>query len=155
MQVYLDTYARHGIRPSIARDVLDTFTESKFDAWLGDEHTTVTVAERDSHLVGFAHVTIGEGCSLAPAGVQAELLRLYVQEPFTSQGVGSALLLSAEADCRARGVDVLWLTPWAGNDRALRFYARHGYADHGQTWYDIEGEAIENRVYAKQLSRGA
>jgi hypothetical protein len=33
MQVYLDTYARHGIRPSIARDVLDTFTQSHALGW--------------------------------------------------------------------------------------------------------------------------
>lgn len=149
MQVYLDTYARRGIRPSIARDVLDTFTCEKFDGWLAEARSEIRVAECDDHLVGFAHVTFDGTCALAPGARQAELLRLYVQEPFTANGIGTALLLVAERLARSREVDVLWLTPWVGNARALGFYRKHGYADVGQTWYHIEGEAIENRVYAK------
>ena len=154
MQVYLDTYARNGIRPSIAQDVLDTFTHDNIVTWLSEARSSISVAERAGHLVGFAHVILGSPCALAPGGSQAELLRLYVQEPFTARGVGSALLRAAEALALSGGADALWLTPWAGNERALRFYDKHGYTDHGQTWYEIEGELIENRVYAKPLALG-
>ena len=54
----------------------------------------------------------------------------------------------------ARGYQVLWLTPWEHNHRALAFYARRGYTDCGETDHLIEGERFGNRVFAKGLVAG-
>lgn len=150
-QVYLDTYAKQGIRGPIARDVLAAFSTDSCARFLADPLVRVEVAELDSHLVGFQQLQLGATHELAPPGVQAELFRLYVQEPFTGCGVGTALLRSAEALAARERADVLWLTPWVHNHRALAFYASCGYTDHGLTWYRFEGEAHENRVLAKAL----
>ena len=151
MQVFLDTYATQGIRPAIAREVVSAYSQQTFIQAIGSPHASLLCAERAGHLVGFAHVTFGAAHVLAPAGVQAELLRLYVQEPFTGQGVGTLLLAQAEQVAGRAGASVLWLTPWAHNHRALQFYARRGYQDHGLTHFVIEGESYENRVCAKLL----
>ena len=92
---------------------------------------------------------------MAPPGNAAELFRLYVQEPFTARGIGSRLLRAAEDSAAERGATVLWLTPWVHNTRALRFYAHHGYADHGPTLFHLDGETHENRVLARVLSVAA
>lgn len=154
-QVFLDTYATQGIRPALAREVLETFALPRFEAWLADGGSQLHVAEREEHLLGFAHVTLGARHDLASAageGEQAELLRLYVQEPFTGQGLGTALLRQAERSAHAAGARVMWLSPWVGNHRAIAFYPRRGYQDHGQTWHRWEGEAFENRLYARCLT---
>ncbi len=151
MQVFLDTYATEGIRPAIAREVLSTFSQAAFSQALVAHDAAVIVAEHMGHLVGFAHVTMGTSHELAPAGQQAELLRLYVQEPFTGQHVGTRLLHEAERVAAAAGATVLWLTPWVHNHRALAFYASRGYRDCGPTMFCIEGEEHENRVCAKAL----
>ena len=155
LQVFLDTYAGAGIRPTVAREVLGTFATETMAAQLQDPDTRFLVAEQDGHLVGFAQVTLGAVHDLAPPGPAAELLRLYVQEPFTGAGLGTRLLRAAEAVAAARGARVLWLTPWVHNRRALAFYAARGYADHGQTWYRFEGEAHRNRLLARRLQRPA
>lgn len=82
---------------------------------------------------GFAHVTFNACHQLAPAGVQAELLRLYVQEPFVGKQVGTQLLAQAERLAAEAGATVLWLTPWVHNHRAIEFYLRRGYTDFGLT----------------------
>lgn len=152
MQVFLDTYATQGIRPAIAREVLSGYSKAVFSQDLADPRARLICAERAGHLVGFAHVTLGATHALAPAGVQAELLRLYVQEPFTGQGVGTRLLAQAEQAAREAGATVLWLTPWVHNHRALQFYSRRGYQDHGLTRFTFEGESHENRVFARSLA---
>ncbi len=152
IQVFLDTYATHGIRPAIAREVLVTYSEEAFRGHLAEPHTHIVVAEAMAHLVGFAQLTAGASHPLAPAGAPAELLRLYVQEPFTARGVGTRLLNEAERVASACGAATLWLTPWVHNHRALAFYRRRGYADHGPTLFTFEGESHENRVYAKRLA---
>lgn len=151
-QVFLDTYATSGIRPTVAREVLSAYSEASFHRALASTTTRLWVAERAGHLIGFAEVTFGATHPLAPPGVQAELLRLYVQEPFTGQGVGSQLLAQAERGAAHTGATVLWLTPWVHNQRALRFYARRGYQDHGLTWFTFEGESHENRVVARSIA---
>ncbi|MBL8343572.1 MAG: GNAT family N-acetyltransferase [Rubrivivax sp.] len=152
IQVFLDTYATEGIRPAVAREVFGTYAEPAFHRHLGDAHTRLLVAQRQGHLVGFAQVTLGATHALAPGGAQAELLRLYVQEPFTGHGLGTRLLREAEEVARAAGAGLLWLTPWVHNHRARAFYARRGYEDCGLTWFTFEGESHENRVVARRLA---
>lgn len=154
MHVFLDTYCPQGIRPTVAREVLGTYSPAAFDAALADPATRVIVAEQAGHLVGFAQVTLGAAHALAPAARPAELLRLYVQEPSTGRQLGTALLRAAEEAAAADGATLLWLTPWVHNHRAIAFYRRRGYADHGQTWFAFEGERHENRVFARTLGGG-
>lgn len=151
MQVFLDTYATDGIRPAVAREVLSTYATTAFQAALAAADTVFVVAERQAHLVGFAQVTMGAAHELAPSPAPAELLRLYVQEPFTGRHLGTRLLQAAEQVALQRGAQQLWLTPWVHNHRALAFYARRDYADCGATWFRFEGEAHENRVLVKAL----
>ena len=54
----------------------------------------------------------------------------------------------------ARGATILWLTPWVGNARALSLYAALGYADVGQTWFEMDDTRHENRVLTKSLQLG-
>ena len=151
-QVFLDTYARTGIRPSIAREVTRAFSPAAFDEWMADPAAGIEVAESDGHLVGFHQVRFRATNALAPHGVHAELSRLYVQAPFAGRGVGTALLQSAEQMVLRRHATMMWLKSWVHNDRALRFYAARGYDDIGATLYEFEGEAHENRVLARSLS---
>lgn len=150
-QVFLDTYATEGIRPAIAREVLAAFSTAACAELLEDSGLGVEVAEYEEHLVGFHQVRFRARHEVAPPGIQAELYRLYVQEPFAGCGVGTALLRSAEEMAFKQGATVLWLTPWVHNHRALRFYAARGYEDYGATLFRFEGEAHENRVVAKLL----
>jgi ribosomal protein S18 acetylase RimI-like enzyme len=154
-QVFLDTYATDGIRPALAREVLSSYSLPSFGEAIADPRSRIIVAEHQGHMVGFAHVTFPASHVLAPPGVQAELLRLYVQEPFTGCRVGTTLLAEAENLAVAAGATVVWLTPWVHNRRALAFYARRGYRDYGLTYFTFEAESHENRVLAKHLRPAA
>ena len=151
MQVFLDTYATQGIRTAIAREVLSGYSEVVFAGAIAHKQARVCVAEVAGHLIGFGHVTLGQNHALAPMGEQSELLRLYVQERFTGKQVGTLLLAEAQRLAASAGTQVLWLTPWVHNHRALRFYLRRGYKDHGLTHFVFEGESHENRLYAKVI----
>lgn len=155
MQVFLDTYATAGIRPAIAREVLGSYSQAVFERSVADPQTRLCVAERAGLLVGFAQVTLQTAHDLAPASQPAELLRLYVQERFTGSGLGSRLLAAAETLAQQSSADLMWLTPWVHNHRALGFYASRGYTDAGLTHFVFEGETHENRVLAKRLVQPA
>jgi GNAT superfamily N-acetyltransferase len=152
-QVFLDTYATDGVRPSLAREVLHYLATDAIAESLADPATVFIVAERAGHLIGFAQLTIGVTHEHAGPEATVELGRLYVQRAFAGKGVGTRLLEFAEELARARGAGALWLTAWVGNRRALAFYARRGYVDAGATMYVFEDEAHENRVLVRSLHR--
>ena len=150
-QVFLDTYATQGIRPAIAREVVEHFSVDAMAALLSSPSTAILVAEQTGHLVGLAQLTLDSGHALVPFEPAVELKRLYVQEPFTSKGVGRALLERAEELAASRGACALWLMAWVGNPRALAFYAKQGYEELGASPYVYEDEVYETRVFVKAL----
>ena len=150
-QVFLDTYATQGVRPALAREALSQHSVAVYAALLVDPGVTLLVAECAGHLVGLSQVIDGAGHAGVPAPEASELRRLYVQERFTGRGVGRELLRHAEKAAAAHGADMLWLTAWQGNARALQFYPRCGYDDIGAAIYTIEGEDFPNRLFAKRV----
>jgi diamine N-acetyltransferase len=150
-QVFLDTYARRGIDGPIAREALAQHSVSVYERVLADPGITVLVAECGDHLVGFSQVRDGAGDPQVPAAAASELRRLYVQEGFTGRGVGRDLLRHAEKAAAARGAEMLWLTAWEGNARALSFYPRCGYDDLGATVYTFDGVDYPNRLFGKRV----
>jgi GNAT superfamily N-acetyltransferase len=82
------------------------------------------VAFHGLEVVGFASTTA------AASGAQQELLGLYTREPYWRSGLGSRLLVR----CLNTRAAHLWL--FEGNERALRFYKRHGFSLDGQQRFD-------------------
>jgi GNAT superfamily N-acetyltransferase len=155
LEVFLETYAPAGVRNGLAREAEETFSAAQVARWLADPDDVVLVADVEGGLAGFAHVTLGAGRELFEGEVPAELQRLYVRRPFLGQGLGRALLLCAEDVAAVHGASVLWLAAWAGNARALAFYARQGYSDIGAAEHVFEGRRFENRRFAKPLGVSA
>lgn len=79
---------------------------------------------------GLARVRVG-GPPGAPLGFcivkDDELYQLFVAAPARGTGVAAALLADGEALLAARRVHTVWLACAIGNDRAARFYEKHGW----------------------------
>lgn len=151
LQVWLDTYVRHGIKKSVADYVLSELTVARTAAYLAQIDTHILVAEMDGLLVGYCQTLNGKRNVQVQAEHQAELDHLYVHPGLFGRGIGRQLLAEAEEHLRAQGVQQIWLTAWSGNDKALRFYPRVGYADIGATVFHLEGEDVPNRIFCKTL----
>ena len=141
IQVWLATYTE-GVSDLCARYVLSEFTPGKFLALVDAPDVSLRVAEVDERLVGYSLVRFGVPQPLVPEA-DAELCTLYVQEPFTRSGVGSALLQAARAEN-----DGLWLLVNVHNLRACRFYEKHGFAIRGSADFVLGEGRHKNHVLA-------
>jgi GNAT superfamily N-acetyltransferase len=65
-----------------------------------------------------------------------ELDQLFVSAPSRGSGLAAALIADAEARLSEHGVHVGWLACAQGNERAARFYEKHG-------WHRVGTEAIQ------------
>jgi ribosomal protein S18 acetylase RimI-like enzyme len=152
VQVFLDTYATAGIRPDLAREALTTCGVDAVRIRLDSANTHFILAERNQHLVGFAELAFGGMVPDASLAGGVELVKLYVQRHFKRLGVGGALLRHAESIAAGNSANCLWLTAWAENADALRFYAALGFVDIGQTEHVFEDKSYENRLLVRRFA---
>ena len=90
---------------------------------------TALVARRGDDVVGF--VTFGPESERFRQDVTRGIVHnIYVQEGYRGEGIGTALLSTAEETLVDRGVDTLSLQAMAANEAARSFYRRHGYEPH-------------------------
>ena len=103
----------------------------RYAAAIDDPTKSVTLAEEDGRLLGYATVDLACGFDERPdpqPRQPATLGQLYCASDTTGRGVGAALLDQAIAEARERGCDVLQLSVYSENFGAQRFYQRYGFA---------------------------
>lgn len=103
-----------------------------------------TASARPSH-TAYAIVNYGSPCPERERST-AELSPLYVQERFTCQGIGSALLAHAENLVVGHTGNPLWLSINTKNVRAMAFYEAHGYTKIGVSQFRLGNADHENNV---------
>lgn len=105
--------------------------------------TSAVVAIYARQVVGFAAV----GPPLVPADradpAVGDLYALYLDPEHWGQGIGTALHAAALARLVAHGFTRAGLWILDGNQRALRFYDRHGWTDTGRTQIDRGPQDVE------------
>jgi GNAT superfamily N-acetyltransferase len=154
--VYLDTYASGGVGADVAREVFTICSTQAFEERLTAGDRRFVLAERRTHLLGFVEFGLQSSCPPGDSRRGIEIIRLYVHPAMQGQRIGARLLRRAESDSLAAGCDLVWLTAWAGNHRALRFYENQRYQDVGATQWVFEDRSYECRVFIKPLvSSGA
>ena len=88
-----------------------------------------------------------------------ELYQLYVSERKRGSGVAAALLADAEVRLAANGVEIAWLACAIGNERAAKFYEKHGWRRVGTMINQLETPdapfPLEVWRYEKDLRSGA
>ena len=148
LQVFLDTYCTNGLRADLTAEALATGDPARWRSELVDPQRRCLLlaheVDGEAHCTGLAMLRLDAG--------QAELERLYLHPRFQRQGLGRRLLSAAEAAASTAGVHQLWLDCWAGNTRALAFYAACGYADQGESHYEFGGRRYANRRLQRAIA---
>jgi GNAT superfamily N-acetyltransferase len=80
-----------------------------------------------------------------------ELKRIYLLGGWQGGGNGDALMALAAKEARDRGASRLLLAVYPQNERARRFYARHGFAQIGSMTFMVGDVPFEDLVYARAL----
>jgi GNAT superfamily N-acetyltransferase len=126
------------VRPAEAAEI-DHVGKLWFDAWQ-DAHAAILPAElvrlrtlesfRERIRAALAAVRV-IGARGAPMGFcmikEDELYQLFVSAESRGAGVAAALIADAEAQLRESGVQTAWLACAIGNERAAKFYEKHGW----------------------------
>ncbi|MGJ7901868.1 N-acetyltransferase family protein [Lysobacter sp. 1R34A] len=150
---FLETFAGilHG------RDIVEhcrrQHAHAVYADWLGDASAALWLAETEQGAapVGYAVLTPPK-LPLPDLGEHdLELKRIYLLSRFHGGGVGRGLMRQAVAEARTRGARRLLLGVYAGNARALAFYARNGFEQVGERRFQVGGNTYGDAILALGL----
>lgn len=135
---------------------LDPFLDHAYGAQglladMDDPQIEFRVACSDGAVLGYAKLSpLHAPAENARTGA-LELRQIYVLSKWQGTGIASTLMDWAIARARARGAPELYLTVFDHNQRAKRFYARHGFAESGRCTFRMGERVDDDRIWRKPL----
>ena len=104
--------------------------------------------------IGYAKLTPLRAPFAEAAPGAMEFQQLYVLAEWHGTGVADRLIDWGIAQARESGAPELYLTVFDHNQRAKRFYARHGFSEVGNCTFQL-GDRIDNdRIWCRPLADG-
>ncbi|MBQ5317151.1 MAG: GNAT family N-acetyltransferase [Oscillospiraceae bacterium] len=134
----------------IPQEYLDSIPEGKW-ASTPDRADMHTLVYDDGGLVGTSSFCRSRWKNHPDCG---EIVSIYFLPGYIGKGYGHELFTAAEAELHKMGFDTVILWVLEGNDRARKFYERHGYSATGEVLDDnIGGSDIREIMYLKNINR--
>ncbi len=123
---------------------LEQGSDEAYAAELADPDIEVRFALTGGVPIGFCKVSSLKLPAPDPAPGAAELRQLYIYKPWQGLGLADELTRWALDRARSRGAPELWLSVFTENQRARRFYARHGFAEVAPYHFMVGDQADED-----------
>lgn len=140
IKVWLDTYAKDGIKGEYAQYVLSTFTQTYFIELLSSSKFRLLVSEENQVLQGYVLLNLESHYETPKNGFEIE--KLYVDSTSKGRGLGRELLKAVDIQFGKN----YWLYTWVEND-SNGFYEHLGFKKIGLFSFEFAGAKIENNVY--------
>lgn len=146
---YAETFG-HSLTPEeLAQQLGDTRSEACLAKAL--ETGVILIAQDDDIIAGYVRLCeprLPVECS----NNDRQLDSIYVHPDQQGKGVGGLLMQAALAHPFLQGAEKLFLDVWEENEKAVRFYAKHGFEKAGYCDVKIGGRVIgHDMVMAKSL----
>ena len=150
----------HTTAAAIEQFITTALSKERFGDYLADPDRVLFVAERGREAIGYAMLVFGEPSDPdAGAAVRvrptAELNKIYVLEIEHGGGTAAALLNSVIDVATRRGASSLWLGVNQENQRANRFYEKHGFAKVGTKTFLVGDRYEDDFVRERRLDSAA
>lgn len=114
-----------------------TFSVAKIASSIAKPENHYWLSTLNELPVGYAKQKFPSPHSLITAAPIAQLQKIYVLSEFLQLHIGHALLDATMRQATAAKVNVMWLTVLKTNERAIRFYHRHGWESAGHQSFTI------------------
>lgn len=150
-QTFAETYWEGNSEENMAAYLEEGFSENKLSAELRNENSKFYFAEKDSQVLGYLKVNVGNAQSEKEDPNSIEIERIYVLQKYHGKQVGTLLYKQALAIAKARKSPYIWLGVWEENPRAIRFYEKNGFVEFGEHIFQLGDDAQRDVLMKKML----
>ena len=107
---------------------------------------------RDYQMMGYLKLNTGSAQSeVVDLESPLEIERIYVLNEYQGRGVGKTLFDTALEFANTHNCQHIWLGVWEHNDKALRFYEKHGFEPFGSHIFQMGPDEQIDVLMRKKL----
>ena len=131
-----------------------TFGPAQQAAELADPSCAMLVIEVAGTLLGYALLRAcgpEEETTHCRFNNPLEVARFYVDRSLHGTGSAQELMAAVLSHADSAGHDGVWLQVWEENPRAIRFYAKAGFIDVGETVFCVAERRYRDRLLLRPL----
>ena len=140
----------------LAEFISKELTPERFRAMIQDESFVILVVRVTAKLVGYALIARAAAPSQIRSSATLELRKFYIDAAYHGRGVADALMKEVLAVIAANGSrPAIWLTVFAGNDRAIAFYKRWGFQIAGTQIFTVGADGQKDYLMLREGSSNA
>lgn len=132
---FYEAYFEQDTPQDMADYLHESFNLEKIRKEIADEDKTFFIIYRNGKAVGYAKLREGVKYDCIKNDNSVELQRIYLVERVYGTGIGEKLLNHCLRFAREKGFATLFLGVWQENERAVRFYEKHGFRKVGTTTF--------------------
>lgn len=152
-ETFWDTYHRnpHLEWKDLKAHINSTFTFAKLEAELRREDIIYLIAENDMEKIGYARLLPKNSRNGILGKNPLEISRIYLRKKFWGKKLGSHLLEKCFEEAKKQNCEVIWLSVWQYNERAIKFYKKSGFSIVGEHIFDLAGTPETDYLMQKEL----
>lgn len=126
-----------------------TFSVQKIEDSINKSNNVFWIAYADKLPVGYAKLKIYSPYEQLADPKPAQLQKIYLLNDYIGNKIGEQLQNTLFEQVRAEGLKTLWLAVWDGNEKAVRFYEKHGFTKETTYHYDFDSMSFDYEVMIK------
>jgi len=151
-----ETYAEsHGQfitnKIDLSKYLNENFSVAKIKQELINPSNRFYIIYKDELAVGYAKVVLNASHESVTTQNNCRLERIYILNDFIPLKIGQQFLNFIEEKAKILKLDMIWLSVYIKNYRAIRFYERNEFKDVGELNFLVNGKEYANIVFAKKL----
>ncbi len=118
---------------------------------LEDSNNVYFILYRNQLPVGYVKLVLNAPSEFIENQNCCRLERIYVLDEFITHKFGLALFKKTIEKAKELQFDVMWLTVYIKNTRAIHFYEKNGFKKVGNISFKINKQGYDNPILAKNL----
>jgi ribosomal protein S18 acetylase RimI-like enzyme len=132
-------------------------SRENFRHYLADADRILLIAAADGEPIGYSMLVRGpitdpDVAAVVDEKASIELSKFYLAAERHGSGAASALMTATLTEAAATGADCCWLGVNQQNERAARFYAKHGFDVAGEKRFLVGDDWHDDHVRVRRLT---
>jgi GNAT superfamily N-acetyltransferase len=112
---------------------------------------TFFIIENEGIPAGYARLQAGSTKLCVTGAKPVELVRFYVLQQWVGKGIAGMLMEACLKSAKESGHDVIWLSSWTENPRAIAFYHKWSFKEVGGSTFILGEEIQEDVIMAREV----
>lgn len=131
--------------------IATAFSLSTTKKELNDSKNRFYIVYADDLPVGYAKLVLQKNHESVPSTNACRLERIYILSDFIHLKIGQRLLKHLVEKAVSLQFEVMWLSVYVKNHRAIRFYEKNDFENVGELYFLVNGKEYENIVFSKKI----